>query len=129
MMPLPIALADEAQDEALGLLQDRVPLWLVKDRWQRDIVLYEDTWFDHILPNHEELRHHEAAVAKVLERPYRVMDDVTDERRECFYAQIRPDFPHVFVKVCVEFFSDREGLVVSAFLTSSIRTDEGQRWP
>ena len=29
---------------------DRLPIWLVKDRWQRDIVLYEDTWVDHILP-------------------------------------------------------------------------------
>lgn len=109
--------------------QGRVPLWLVKDRWQRDIVLYEDTWFDHILPGHEDLRHQEAAVAKVLEKPYRVMHDVSEESRERFYAQIRPTFPGAFIKVCVEFLSDREGLVVSAFLTSSIRIDEVQRWP
>ena len=109
--------------------QGRLPLWLVKDRWQRDIVLYEDTWFDHILPGHEDLRHHEAAVAKVLEKPYRVMYDAIQESRECFYAQIRSDFPGVLVKVCVEFPLDREGLVVSAFLTSNIRADEVQRWP
>jgi hypothetical protein len=113
----------------LGLQQGRVPLWLVKDRWQRDIVLYEDTWFDHILSGHADLRNHEATVAKVLEKPYRVMYDAIQENRECFYAQIRPDFPGVLVKVCVEFFSDREGLVVSAFLTSNIRADEVQRWP
>lgn len=109
--------------------QERVPLWLVKDRWQRDIVLYEDTWFDHILTGHVELHHHEAAVAKVLEKPYRVTYDVFEENRECFYAQIRPVFPDVLVKVCVEFQSEREGIVVSAFLTASIRADEMQRWP
>lgn len=109
--------------------QGRVPIWIVKDRWQRDIVLYEDTWVDHILSGHEDLRHHEAAVAKVLEKPYRVTQDAIEERRECFYAQIRPDFPGVFVKVCVEFLSDQEGLVVSAFLTSSIRAGEVQQWP
>lgn len=106
-----------------------MPLWLVKDRWQRDIVLYEDTWFGHIVPGHEDLRHHEAAVAKVIEKPYRVMYDALKESRECFYAQIRPDFPNVFIKVCVEFILEREGLVVSAFLTPSLRSDEVQRWP
>jgi hypothetical protein len=107
----------------------RVPLWVVKDRWQRDIILYEDTWFDHILTGHEELRHHEAAVAKVLEKPYRVMHDVSEPNRECFYAQIRPSFPDVFVKVCVELDSEDAGVVVGAFLTPSIRRDEMQRWP
>jgi len=111
------------------LQSDRVPLWLVKDRWQRDIVLYEDSWFDHIVPGHEDLRHHEAAVAKAVEKPYRVMHDALEERRECFYAQILPTFPGVFVKVCVEFVSEREGVVVSAFLSSNFRANEAQRWP
>jgi hypothetical protein len=106
-----------------------MPLLLVKDRWRRDIILYEDTWFDHILTGHGEFRHHEAAVAKVLGKPYRVTYDVLEEDRECFYAQILPVFPDVLVKVCVEFFSENEGVVVSAFLTAGIRAEEMQRWP
>ena len=68
-------------------------------------------------------------IAKVLEKPYRVMHDATEEDRECFYAQILPVFPGVFVKVCLAFLSDREGVVVSAFLAGNIRSGEEQRWP
>jgi hypothetical protein len=113
----------------LGVQPDRVPIWLLKDRWQSDIVLYEDTWFDHILPGHNDLRGFEAVVAKVVEKPYRVMHDELEENRECFYAQILPVFPGVVVKVCVEFVSEREGVVVTAFLAANIRTSEEQRWP
>jgi hypothetical protein len=113
----------------MALQQDRVPLWLVKDRWHRDIVLYEDTWFGHIVAGHEEFHHREAVVAKVLTKPYRVTYDVMYESRECFYAQIIPPFPGTFVKICVQFVSDHEGLVVSTFLTPGIRIDEVQRWP
>lgn len=107
----------------------RVPLWIVTDRWQRDIILYEDTWFDHIIFGHPELRHFESAVAKVLEKPYRVMHDAVIADRECYYAQIRQVFPGVLIKVCVEFPPDDLGFVVTAFLTPSIRMDEAQRWP
>ena len=43
--------------------------------------------------------------------------------------QILPVFPGVFVKVCVKFLSDREGVVVTAFLAADIRASESQRWP
>ena len=81
------------------------------------------------MTRHRELRHHDAVVAKVLEKPYRVMHDAWEPNRECFYAQIRPVFPDVLVKVCVEFDAGGNGIVVSAFLTSGIRRDEKQRWP
>ena len=68
-------------------------------------------------------------MAKVLEKPYRVMHDAVIANRECFYAQIRQIFPGLLIKVCVEFPSDVSGFVVTAFLTPSIRADEVQRWP
>ena len=107
----------------------RAPLWIVKDRWQRDIMLYEDTWFDHIAYGHPELRGYDAAVAKVLEKPYRVMHDAVIADRECYYAQIRQVFPGFLIKVCVEFPADEPGFVVTAFLIPGIRADEVQRWP
>jgi hypothetical protein len=109
---------------------ERAVIWLVKDRWGRDFVLYADTWYNHILPRHRFLAGHEAAVAKVLTNPYRVMLDATEPMRECFYRmRVHPDFPDVFLKVCVELASNRGGLVVTAFLAPTIRSDEVQRWP
>jgi hypothetical protein len=107
----------------------RAIVWVVKDRWGRDITLYQDTWSDHIVKRHADLRHREAAVARTLERPFRVMHDAFEESRECFYAQILPTFPGNLVKVCVEFRTEREGIVVSAFLTSGIPPREVQKWP
>jgi hypothetical protein len=109
---------------------ERATIWLVKDRWGRDFVLYDDTWYNHILPRHRLLLGHEAAVAKVLTNPFRVMHDATDSLRECFYRRrVHPDFPDLFLKVCVELTSNRGGLVVTAFLAPTIRSDEVQQWP
>lgn len=110
--------------------EERAVIWLVKDRWRRDFVLYEDTWYNHVLLRHRLLIGHEAAVAKVLTNPFRVMHDATNPLRECFYRMRgHPDFPDHFLKVCVELTSDRGGLVVTAFLAPTIRSDEVQRWP
>ncbi|MGH7963131.1 MAG: hypothetical protein ACRERD_15085 [Candidatus Binatia bacterium] len=106
------------------------PLWVVRDRWDREIGLYEDAWYNHIVPGHRTLREHESAVAKVLTNPYRVMHDASHENRECFYRQrTHPSFPELFLKVCVEFESEYAGEVITAFLTPKIHADEVQRWP
>ncbi len=106
------------------------PLWVVRDRWDREIRLHEDTWYNHILPGHRALHQHEAAVAKVLANPYRVTHDALHENRECFYRQrTHPRFPELLLKVCVEFETEYDGLVITAFLTPKIDAGEVQRWP
>ena len=106
------------------------PLWVVRDRWGRDIRLHEDVWYDHIVPGHRALGDHEAFVAKVLTNPYRVTHDALHDNRECFYRQrTHPSYPELFLKVCVEFESEHNGLVITAFLTPKIHADEVQRWP
>jgi len=108
-------------------------VWLVRDRWGRDIVLYEDTWHNHILLEHRNLRGHDAAVAKVLSDPYRVMHDAWHETRENYYRpRTHPRYPDLFLKVCVEFDpgdTGWAGVVVTAFLTPNIGAEEVQRWP
>ena len=97
-------------------------VWLVQDRWGREIMLDEDTWYDHIVPGHRVLRGHEAAVAKALTNPYRVMHDQWYTNRENFYRpRTHPVSPDLYLKVCVE--------VVTAFLTPTIGSKERQRWP
>lgn len=105
-------------------------IWRVRDRWGRDIRLDEAAWYNHIVPDHGYLREHEAAVAKVLTNPYRVMHDAVHDNRECFYRpRTHPGFPGFFLKVCVEFESDFSGVVITAFLAQNIRAVEVQRWP
>ncbi len=105
-------------------------IWRVRDRWGREIRLDEGTWYNHIVTSHGNLRGHEAAVAKVLTNPYRVMHDATHEHRECFYRpRTHPRFPELYLKVCVEFESAFSGLVITAFLVQNIRAIEVQRWP
>src|SRR5918998_2776585 len=107
-------------------------VWLVRDRWGREIVLDEDTWYHHILPGHRTLRGHDAAVAKVLTDPYRVMHDAWHENRENFQRpRTHPHHPDLFLKVCVEFGAEETGFsgtVVTAYLTPDIGSDEVQRW-
>lgn len=105
-------------------------VWLVRDRWGREIVLDEDTWYNHIVPGHGDLRGHDAAVAKVLTDPYRVTYDAWHENGECFYRpRTHPSRPDFFLKVCVAFAPDGSGEVVTAFLTQNINPEEVQRWP
>jgi hypothetical protein len=109
---------------------ERPVIWLVQDRWGRDFVLCEDTWYNHILPRHHVLRGYEAAVAEVLTGPSRVMLDAIHPMREGFYRpRTHPEYPELFLKVCVELSSAIDGFVVTAFLTPTIQVDEVQRWP
>jgi hypothetical protein len=111
-------------------MQERTPIWLVRDRWGRDIILYEDIWFGHILVGHPDLWGLESAVARVLEYPHRVMFDMIDDDRECYYQTgVYPQFPDAFVKVCVEFGGDKDGFVVTAFIAFGVRSGEVPRWP
>jgi hypothetical protein len=110
--------------------QGDYPIWIVRDRWNRDIGLFQEAWYNHILAGHRVLREHEVAVARVLTNPYRVTHDAVYEDRECFYRQrTHPRFPDLFLKVCVEFESEEFGVVITAFLVSRISSDEVQRWP
>lgn len=108
-------------------------IWLVRDRWGREIVLDEDTWHHHIIPGHHNLRGYDDAVAKVLTNPYRVMHDAWHETRENFYRpRTHPLHPDLFLKVCVEFANDEPdsaGTVITAYLTPDIAFNEVQRWP
>ena len=80
--------------------------------------MHEDTWYNHILAGHRSLHGHEATVARVLANPYRVMHDSFHDNRECFYLQrTHPRFPELLLKVCVEFETEYDGLVITAYVT------------
>jgi hypothetical protein len=115
------------------------PLWSVRDKLGRTVMLDEDTWHNHIEVRHGRMRGHHASVAKAVADRYRIMQDVSSPNREIFYRpRTHPDYPGAFVKVCVEFsvgnpleqaLIPSAGIVVTAFLVDRIRPDEVQVWP
>jgi hypothetical protein len=58
------------------------------------------------------------------------MHDSFHDNRECFYRQrTHLRFPELLLKVCVEFETAYDGLVITAYVTPTIDADEVQKWP
>lgn len=69
-------------------------IWIVRDRWHRDVGLDEGTWYDHVLYGHRVLQGLEAAVAEVVTHPHRVLYDAVYQDREYFYRlRMHPRYP------------------------------------
>ncbi len=97
---------------------ERVVLFSCADRLGREIVLYEDTWYDHILASRAVLAGHEIAVLRTLEGADHIRIDRRDQNRRCYYRRgvLPPPHGYDVVKVVVEFDADlRQGVVVTAF--------------
>lgn len=103
-----------------------------QDRWNREIVLTDRTWYGHVLSNHAELTDHLTAVERTVRRPQRVTTDKDDPDREVFYRRgILPvPYHRDYLKVVVQFDNDAgQGRIVTAFATAVIKAGEPQRWP
>jgi hypothetical protein len=105
------------------------------DRWDRQIILTEGCWENHILNRRPLLRGHLHAVEQVLRFPGRVTLDANDARRECFYGRdsaiVEID---VILKVVVEFTYDGpagSGEIVTVIPMSPNRVKSGEqhKWP
>ena len=105
------------------------------DRWGREIVLTDECWNGHILPDRAILRGLESRLEVVLTDPYRVRRDATNPSRECFYRhRTLPGMPRLFLKVVVEFRpigpnGVLDGSDITAFPTNHFKTGEQQIWP
>lgn len=108
---------------------ERVILLSCADRFGREIVLYEDTWYDHILARRAVLAGHETAVLATLEGAEHIRIDRRDRNRRCYYrhGDLPPPNGYDFVKVIVEFdVEQRQGVVVTAFTVDGPNPNE--RW-
>jgi hypothetical protein len=64
---------------------ERVVAFVCADRWGREITLYEDTWYDHIMEKHRTLAGRLSVVEAAIVRAETVTHDRTSQSRECFY--------------------------------------------
>jgi hypothetical protein len=102
------------------------------DQWGREVVLYEDTWYDKIVVDHIDMVDRFDAIIAVLAQPERVHFDATYANGENFYGRDYPDHPFSpdYLKVVVryEFIGDIEvGTIVSAYPAPHYRKN-GERF-
>ncbi len=106
---------------------ERVILFSCADRLGREIVLYEDTWYDHILARRAVLAGHETAVLATLEAAEHIRIDRRDQNRRCSHrlGVLPPPNGYDFVKVIVEFDAEHPlGVVVTAFTVDGPNPNE-----
>ena len=103
-------------------------------RWGRDIVLYEDTWYDKVLASHIEMSDMIDAVVQTLTDPDRVAFDASFAGGENYYRRWVLPHPYDvdFLKVVVRFEDingEMAGVVVTAFSApNSKKRGERFKW-
>lgn len=75
------------------------------DRWGREVVLYDDTWYDKIVADHAEVANRLDAIDEVLARPDRVNFDALVSSGENFYGLGYFEYPleRRYLKVVVRY--------------------------
>ena len=63
------------------------------DRWGREIILHEDTWYDKIVGDHADMVDRFDAIIAVLANPERVNFDATYSTGENFYGRDYSNHP------------------------------------
>jgi hypothetical protein len=102
------------------------------DRWGREIVLYEDTWYDKIVVFHGYMANKLDAIIAVLASPDRVNLDALHPGGENFYGRGYLDYPedHYYLKVVVRYErtgNHQVGTIVSAYAAPDYRK-RGERF-
>lgn len=105
------------------------------DRFGREVVLREDTWYNHVLDQHPELTNRQTAAEEAIRLAEQIRVDRFDTGRRCFYRRglLPPPYQRDQLKVVVEFYpSDAGGVVrgevVTAYLVSSPDRREQREW-
>ena len=102
------------------------------DRWGREVVLFEDTWYDKIVVFHANMAGKVDAVEAVLANPERVNFDAKYPGGENFYARGHLEYPDDtdYLKVVVRYETGgtiEVGTIVSAYAASDYRK-RGERY-
>lgn len=104
------------------------------DRWGREVVLYEDTWYDKILVDHPIMDGQLDAVEQSLSNPDRVNYDAKYGSGENYYLYDVLQYPieGFYLKVVVRFETHEGvsmGTVISAYPTRGYgRAGERMKW-
>ena len=108
------------------------------DHLGREVELYQDTWYDHVLANRPELANREAAVRRALTAPDHIRIDRFNPNARVYYKKgdLPPPNHASFVRVVVKFISyetddgdaQEIGRVATAYLVSSLVHGEAPEW-
>jgi hypothetical protein len=104
------------------------------DRWYREVVLFEDTWYDKIVVDHAWLVSYLNRLEGVLHNPDCVTFDADHPRGENFYGAsvLQPQHGGSLLKICVRYRpADDErdfGIIVTAYPALKIKRRETIRW-
>lgn len=116
-------------------MSERRVLFVCADRLGREIVLYEDTWYDHILVDHPRMANRVDALEQTITRPDRITRDRFIPERECYYRTgiLPPPDKRYYLKVVIEFVGVgpdgiERGIVVTAYPSPHIAPDEAHLW-
>jgi hypothetical protein len=114
---------------------EREVLFSCVDRFGRQIVLYEDTWYDHILNDHAEMAGQIDVLEFAITRVERITQDLSFTDRQCYYHKGNLPWPYDrdFLKIVVELEAssvDRplHGVVVTAYPVEAIPRRETRIW-
>ena len=105
------------------------------DRWSRSIVLTDDSWFNHILIDHDILDGYGHLIEETLVDPDVVTYDRHHSNGENYYRVVSfpPPENESYLKVCVRFeqnhtSGERVGIVVTAYPAFRIKRSEKVKW-
>ena len=100
------------------------------DPFGRTIVLTRAIWEIHVLTQRPWMAGLERCVAHAIQTPSWINLDVDYDDRECFYAEhALPEFPHLLVKIVVQFVDEADGVVITAYLLKRQKASEARKWP
>ena len=104
-------------------------------RFGREIVLYEDTWYDHVLDDHSEMADQIDALELAIAHAERDPQDQSFAGRQCYYRKGHLPWPYDrdYLKVVVElddsgFDRPLRGVVVTAYPVEAIPRRETRIW-
>src|SRR5829696_8859716 len=114
---------------------ERVIVFTCTDRLGREIVLYEDTWYDHILDDHAEMDGQFDELERSIANAERITDDQSFTDRQCYYRKGNLPWPYDrdYIKVVVELENPEvgrplRGVVVTAYPVEAIPRREARIW-
>lgn len=95
----------------------------------RQVTMTENRWLSHILWQRSWMDGWESAVELVVTEPDRIHFDKDFPERECYYRRGTPFNPQRDFKVVVEFDSDGNGTIITAYPARKASPGELHKWP
>ena len=102
-------------------------LFQVIDPRGNTITCSNEQWQNHVIQNKPFMQQYLAEVKRTLQNPDFICQDAEHQKRQCFYA--RKIRAKLYIKVIVDFKSDNEAELITAFLADNGKKGEIVIWP